>query len=146
LHLLCVYGVPLIGVYSEMSLVRPQSEHVRTTFGRSVHRRPAAVHVTVDIVQAHANQARQTAYNAQHRRGFGQRSPASDQPVQDVLAATRSSQRQPFVGRESELRQLQSAFESAAKGDGALSVLVAEPGIGQRSLACLVGAEVRTSP
>jgi hypothetical protein len=54
--------------------------------------------------------------------------------VQEVLAATRSSLPQPFVGRESEFRQLQSAFESAAKGDGALIMLIGEPGIGQSSL------------
>jgi DNA-binding CsgD family transcriptional regulator len=38
------------------------------------------------------------------------------------------------VGRESELRQLQSAFETAAQGDGALLMLVGEPGIGKTAL------------
>jgi hypothetical protein len=62
-----------------------------------------------------------------------QDAPASDQPVQDVQAATRSSQRQPFVGGESEFRQLQSAFELVCKGRAPI-MLVVEPGIGQSSL------------
>jgi predicted ATPase len=44
------------------------------------------------------------------------------------------SQRQLFVGRERELRQLQAAFGAAAKGDGALILLVGEPGIGKTAL------------
>jgi DNA-binding CsgD family transcriptional regulator len=63
------------------------------------------------------------------------RPPASDQPIQEQQpVADRFSQRQPFVGRESELRQLQTAFESAAAGRGALVLLVGEPGIGKTSL------------
>jgi DNA-binding CsgD family transcriptional regulator len=50
-----------------------------------------------------------------------------------VPAATRS-QRLPFVGREPELHQLQSAFEAATNGDGALIMLVGEPGIGKTAL------------
>jgi predicted ATPase len=50
------------------------------------------------------------------------------------LAEKGASQRQPFVGREDELHQLQSAFETAAKGDGALIMLVGEPGIGKTAL------------
>jgi DNA-binding CsgD family transcriptional regulator/tetratricopeptide (TPR) repeat protein len=61
--------------------------------------------------------------------------PASDQPIQKQLVATRSSQGQPFVGRESELRQLGAAFEAAAgSGDGRLIMLVGEPGIGKTAL------------
>lgn len=42
--------------------------------------------------------------------------------------------RQTFVGRESELRQLQSAFDSALSGQGSLVTLVGEPGIGKTAL------------
>jgi predicted ATPase len=59
---------------------------------------------------------------------------ASDPPIQAQLAEEQVSQRQPFVGRERELRQLQSAFGTAAKGDGALILLVGEPGIGKTAL------------
>jgi len=61
-------------------------------------------------------------------------SSASDQPTQGQLAEKGLSHRQPFIGRESELRQLKSAIESAAKGDGALILLVGEPGIGKTAL------------
>jgi DNA-binding CsgD family transcriptional regulator len=61
-------------------------------------------------------------------------STASDQPIQGQPAEKGFSRRQPFVGRESELRQLQSAFDSAAAGRGALIVLVGEPGIGKTAL------------
>jgi DNA-binding CsgD family transcriptional regulator len=61
-------------------------------------------------------------------------SSASDQPIQGQLAEKGFSQRQRFVGRESELRQLESAFESAATGQGALILLVGEPGIGKTTL------------
>jgi DNA-binding CsgD family transcriptional regulator/tetratricopeptide (TPR) repeat protein len=45
------------------------------------------------------------------------------------------SQEQPFVGRESELRQLEAAFEIAAgSGHGRLIMLVGEPGIGKTAL------------
>jgi DNA-binding CsgD family transcriptional regulator/tetratricopeptide (TPR) repeat protein len=44
------------------------------------------------------------------------------------------SEGQPFVGRESELRQLQGAFEAAASGNGRLVLLVGEPGIGKTAL------------
>jgi DNA-binding CsgD family transcriptional regulator len=42
--------------------------------------------------------------------------------------------RSPFVGRERELRQLQAAFGAAAAGDGALVMLVGEPGIGKTTV------------
>jgi hypothetical protein len=61
-------------------------------------------------------------------------SSASDQLIQAKLAEDQVSQRQPCVGRERELRQLQSAFGTAAKGDGALLLLVGEPGIGKTAL------------
>ena len=42
--------------------------------------------------------------------------------------------RRVFVGREPELRQLQSAFDSAASGQGSLTMVVGEPGIGKTAL------------
>jgi hypothetical protein len=61
-------------------------------------------------------------------------SSASDQPSQAKLAEDQVSQVQPFVGRERKFRQLQGAFGTAAKGDGALILLVGEPGIGKTAL------------
>jgi predicted ATPase len=61
--------------------------------------------------------------------------PASDQLIQGHLAKNGFSQEQPFVGRESELRQLRAAFEAvASSGDGRLIMLVGEPGIGKTAL------------
>jgi len=42
--------------------------------------------------------------------------------------------RRVFVGREPELRQLQSAFDGAMSGQGALLMVVGEPGIGKTAL------------
>jgi tRNA A-37 threonylcarbamoyl transferase component Bud32/archaellum biogenesis ATPase FlaH len=42
--------------------------------------------------------------------------------------------RRVFVGREAELRQLQSAFDGAMSGQGALMMVVGEPGIGKTAL------------
>jgi class 3 adenylate cyclase len=42
--------------------------------------------------------------------------------------------RQTFVGREAELRQLQAAFDGALSGNGALVMVVGEPGIGKTSV------------
>lgn len=42
--------------------------------------------------------------------------------------------RRVFVGREAELRQLQSAFDSAMSGQGSLMMVVGEPGIGKTAL------------
>jgi tetratricopeptide (TPR) repeat protein len=42
--------------------------------------------------------------------------------------------RRVFVGREAELRQLQSAFDAAASGQGSLTMVVGEPGIGKTAL------------
>ena len=39
-----------------------------------------------------------------------------------------------FVGREAELRQLHTAFDSAMSGEGSLVMVVGEPGIGKTSL------------
>jgi len=42
--------------------------------------------------------------------------------------------RRVFVGREQEVRQLQSAFDAALSGKGALAMVVGEPGIGKTAL------------
>ena len=42
--------------------------------------------------------------------------------------------RQVFVGRENELNQLKAAFDNALSGEGSLSMVVGEPGIGKTSL------------
>jgi len=42
--------------------------------------------------------------------------------------------RRVFVGRESELKQLQSAFDGAMSGQGALMMVTGEPGIGKTAL------------
>jgi tetratricopeptide (TPR) repeat protein len=42
--------------------------------------------------------------------------------------------RRVFVGREPELRQLQSAFDAATSGQGSLTMVVGEPGIGKTAL------------
>jgi serine/threonine protein kinase/tetratricopeptide (TPR) repeat protein len=42
--------------------------------------------------------------------------------------------RRVFVGREAELKQLQSTFDSAMSGRGSLTMVVGEPGIGKTSL------------
>jgi tetratricopeptide (TPR) repeat protein len=39
-----------------------------------------------------------------------------------------------FVGREAELRQLQSCFDAATSGQGSLNMVVGEPGIGKTTL------------
>ena len=50
--------------------------------------------------------------------------PASDNPLY----------RRTFVGREAELKQLQAAFDGALSGQGALAMVVGEPGIGKTAL------------
>src|SRR6185295_12582203 len=42
--------------------------------------------------------------------------------------------RRTFVGREHEVRQLQHAFDQAMSGNGALVMVVGEPGIGKTAL------------
>jgi len=50
--------------------------------------------------------------------------PAADNPIY----------RRAFVGRESELRQLEAAFDRAVSGGGTLTMVVGEPGIGKTAL------------
>ena len=45
-----------------------------------------------------------------------------------------SQARAKFVGRDAELQQLKSAFQATAGGQGALTLLVGEPGIGKTAL------------
>ena len=67
------------------------------------------------------------------------------QTIQTAAGDGPACRRPLFVGRELELRQLQEAFEAAARGDGALIVLAGEPGIGKTALceqfASFVGAQ-----
>jgi predicted ATPase len=52
-----------------------------------------------------------------------------------TVTEDRQTQRLAFCGRESELQQLRSAYEQAVTtGDGALIMLVGEPGIGKTAL------------
>jgi len=81
-----------------------------------------------------------------------QRRPASAADVRQALESVESTKvseappptaptlaesplyRRVFVGREAELRQLQSAFDGAVSGNGALLMVVGEPGIGKTAL------------
>jgi hypothetical protein len=53
---------------------------------------------------------------------------------QSKVLAENPLYRRVFVGREAELRQLQSAFDAAASGQGSLTMVVGEPGIGKTAL------------
>ena len=78
----------------------------------------------------------QGAYNAPHSPWFSDQPELARNPVADC---------QPFVGRESELRQLKAAFEAAAaSGDGRLIMLVGEPGIGKTALCEQLSSVVST--
>ena len=58
-------------------------------------------------------------------------------PSQEVPSRATSQDplyRRAFVGREAELRQLHTAFDNAVSGQGALVMVVGEPGIGKTSL------------
>jgi len=54
--------------------------------------------------------------------------PSREAPAENPLY------RRVFVGREPELKQLQSAFDGAVSGQGALTMVVGEPGIGKTAL------------
>jgi class 3 adenylate cyclase len=53
--------------------------------------------------------------------------PADEAPTGAIYART-------FVGREAELKQLQAAFDGALSGQGALVMVVGEPGIGKTTV------------
>jgi predicted ATPase len=57
-----------------------------------------------------------------------------ERTTQEWFGDNLSHRRSTFVGRDVELRRLVSAFEAAAKGQGALFMLVGEPGIGKTAL------------
>jgi tetratricopeptide (TPR) repeat protein/archaellum biogenesis ATPase FlaH len=60
--------------------------------------------------------------------GKAEKEPSKETPTENPLY------RRVFVGRESELKQLQSAFDGAISGQGALMMVTGEPGIGKTSL------------
>jgi len=53
---------------------------------------------------------------------------------ESVTPAENPLYRRVFVGREAELKQLQSAFDGAISGQGALMMVMGEPGIGKTAL------------
>jgi tetratricopeptide (TPR) repeat protein len=57
-----------------------------------------------------------------------EKEPPKEAPVENPLY------RRVFVGREPELKQLQSAFDGAISGQGALMMVMGEPGIGKTAL------------
>jgi hypothetical protein len=59
---------------------------------------------------------------------------ASSSSLPIVSAPDNPLYRRVFVGREAELRQLQSTFERALAGEGALVMIAGEPGIGKTAL------------
>ena len=60
---------------------------------------------------------------------------ATKEPTRDSAAAAENPlYRRVFVGREAELKQLQSAFDGAMSGQGALMMVLGEPGIGKTAL------------
>jgi serine/threonine protein kinase/class 3 adenylate cyclase len=60
----------------------------------------------------------------------------SPQPAAEAPQASESNPiyRRTFVGRESEKKQLETAFDTALSGSGALLMVVGEPGIGKTTL------------
>jgi len=58
----------------------------------------------------------------------------SQKPSQETTPARSPLYRQVFVGRETELRQLQCAFDDAMSGQGSLVMVAGEPGIGKTAL------------
>jgi serine/threonine protein kinase/class 3 adenylate cyclase/tetratricopeptide (TPR) repeat protein len=63
-------------------------------------------------------------------------STSAPQPAAEAPQAAESNPiyRRTFVGRESEKKQLESAFDAALSGSGALLMVVGEPGIGKTTL------------
>jgi eukaryotic-like serine/threonine-protein kinase len=63
------------------------------------------------------------------------KSKATEENVKDTTTTAENPlYRRVFVGRESELKQLQSAFDGAMSGQGALMMVLGEPGIGKTAL------------
>jgi hypothetical protein len=64
----------------------------------------------------------------------GRAEPGPTPPVANGGPVANPMYRSAFVGREVELRQLQSAYDAALSGSGAMAMVVGEPGIGKTSL------------
>jgi tetratricopeptide (TPR) repeat protein len=64
----------------------------------------------------------------------GIRPPASAERATAESSADNPLYRRVFVGREGELRQLRAAFDAALSGNGALAMVVGEPGIGKTAV------------
>jgi hypothetical protein len=64
-------------------------------------------------------------------RAVGAQSPV---PSGDAPSTDNPLYRRTFVGREAELRTLQTAFDAAISGQGSLAMVVGEPGIGKTAL------------
>jgi tetratricopeptide (TPR) repeat protein len=62
--------------------------------------------------------------------------PGKEPDKETAAPAENPLYRRVFVGREAELRQLQSAFDGAMSGQGALMMVLGEPGIGKTALVC----------
>ncbi len=89
--------------------------------------------------------SRSRHYNAAQKRVSPDASSADiERTSQEWFDDNQSHRRSSFVGRDVELRRLISAFEAAGKSQGALFMLVGEPGIGKTALceqlASFVGA------
>ncbi len=59
---------------------------------------------------------------------------AAKEPSKESTITENPLYRRVFVGREPELRQLQTAFDGAMSGQGALMMVVGEPGIGKTAI------------
>jgi len=57
-----------------------------------------------------------------------------NEPSKETATKENPLYRRVFVGREPELKQLQSAFDGAMSGQGALTMVMGEPGIGKTAL------------
>jgi len=66
--------------------------------------------------------------------GAGLKPARPGEPPDAQAAPANPMYRRTFVGREPELRQLQSGYDAATSGQGSLAVVVGEPGIGKTSL------------
>ena len=60
--------------------------------------------------------------------------PSTEQAKEAAAPPENPLYRRVFVGREAELKQLQSAFDGAMSGQGALMMVLGEPGIGKTAL------------
>src|SRR3712207_4432011 len=69
--------------------------------------------------------------------------PASRASAPNGAPASAGSGTRPFVGRERELDELQSALRDARGGRGSLYLLTGEPGIGKTRLAAVLSDEAR---